>query len=838
MALADVSDTRGAFRVLAGLPPAPPPGCLDAIFDPSRTFLGPVQKQAVKDALLNSTATFKFIVNELPIQQIYALPYDRWEGYGAERNELLNFIRDNAIENVIFLATDIHANLINDVFIDAFAVLNQADINDSISAMRDLYLEKGFYLVDIEPIIHEVDEDVVEVEFKIKENKKVRVQRINIVGNDKVPDRKLKKFMQTKEAGIMPWLSSRGVFNEAMLEMDTALLQQVFLEHGFVDVKVEPATTYLSKDKRFVYATIHVTEGVKYTLGKITIDGDFDESKGLTKEAVQRILEGTSATNMRHRYGRAKRRAARESDEENPPAEPGWDRRRADPFKLDANPPVQSGDDYKHSTLQMVRQQISDLYGEEGYAFANVNPIPTTHPEDAVVDLHFNISKGERMWIGQIDITGNDPTFDKVIRREIRINEGELFSTSKVREAQERLQRTGFFETVAVETPKATEEQTLDMKVDVLSQPTGSFSIGAGFSSIENFIFNAQVQKNNFLGLGYIMAASANVSGMRQMANFNIFDPYFLDSRWTLRIGAYLTQQQYLENEISRGGNLGIGRYLDAKDDQKLELVYSVNESNLVGLAPYKARLFGGELYEQGVSSSGGLVYSLDKRNNRINATKGFMGSLSGILTGGWRANDEEVVSLFGGDFNYYELKANLRTYYPLVKSEALIFKYNVTLGHMGSTDGNIIPWSQRYRMGGITSIRGYDWYSLGPSIRASGYRAGNHVLAWQGSDDPTAADDKLVIGGTRSWVNNFEIEAPIVRQAGISTVVFFDVGNAYGDVWGHGAIDPTDVRSAYGFGIRWFSPMGPLRFEWGFPTNPQEDERKNVFDFSIGSFF
>ena len=724
------------------------------------------------------------------------------------------------------------------IFIDAFAVLNQADINDSISAMRDLYLEKGFYLVDIEPIIHEVDEDVVEVEFKIKENKKVRVQRINIVGNDKVPDRKLKKFMQTKEAGIMPWLSSRGVFNEAMLEMDTALLQQVFLEHGFVDVKVEPATTYLSKDKRFVYATIHVTEGVKYTLGKITIDGDFDESKGLTKEAVQRILEGTSATNMRHRYGRAKRRAARESDEENPPAEPGWDRRRADPFKLDANPPVQSGDDYKHSTLQMVRQQISDLYGEEGYAFANVNPIPTTHPEDAVVDLHFNISKGERMWIGQIDITGNDPTFDKVIRREIRINEGELFSTSKVREAQERLQRTGFFETVAVETPKATEEQTLDMKVDVLSQPTGSFSIGAGFSSIENFMFTAQVQKNNFLGLGYIMAASANVSGMRQMANFNIFDPYFLDSRWTLRIGAYLTQQQYLENEISRGGNLGIGRYLDAKDDQKLELVYSVNESNLVGLAPYKARLFGGELYEQGVSSSGGLVYSLDKRNNRINATKGFMGSLSGTLTGGWRANDEEVVSLFGGDFNYYELKANLRTYYPLVKSEALIFKYNVTLGHMGSTDGNIIPWSQRYRMGGITSIRGYDWYSLGPSIRASGYRAGNHVLAWQGSDDPTAADDKLVIGGTRSWVNNFEIEAPIVRQAGISTVVFFDVGNAYGDVWGHGAIDPTDVRSAYGFGIRRFSPRGPLRFEWGFPVAPYPDERRSVFDFSMGSLF
>ena len=384
-----------------------------------------------------------------------------------------------------------------------------------------------------------------------------------------------------------------------------------------------------------------------------------------------------------------------------------------------------------------------------------------------------------------------------------------------------RLQRTGFFETVAVETPKAAEEQTLDMKVDVLSQPTGSFSIGAGFSSIENFMFTAQVQKNNFLGLGYIMAASANISGMRQQANFNIFDPYFLTC-WTLRIGAYLTQQQYLENEVSRG-NLGIGRYLDAKDDQKLELVYSVNESALVSLAPYKARLFGGELYEQGVSSS--AAWSSTTSGTTASTRPRASWAHYGILTGGWRVNEEETVSLFGGDFNYYELKANLRTYYPLVKSEALIFKYNVTLGHMGSTDGNIIPWSQRYRMGGITSIRGYDWYSLGPSIRASGYRAGNHVLAWQGSDDPTAADDKLVIGGTRSWVNNLEIEAPIVRQAGISTVIFFDAGNAYGDVW------PRRHRShgrPCGLWLRHSMVLshGPAAVRVGFPVNPRSDER------------
>jgi len=722
--------------------------------------------------------------------------------------------------------------------IPPFAVLNQADINDNIARMRDKYLEKGFYLVEIDPIIHELGDDSVELTFKIKENKKVRVQRIDIVGNENVPDRKIKKFMQTKEAGVMPWLSSKGVYNDGLLQADAGVIQQVFLEHGYADVKVEPATTYLSQDKRFVYATIHVTEGIKYKLGRISIEGDFEPEKGLTKEAVRRVLEGTPAKEVRLWYDKAKRKAARESEEPNPPAKDGWDRKRPAFLDLERNKPVKTGDDYKYSTLMVARAQLADLYGEEGYAFANINPIQTTHPEDGIIDLNFTISKGERMWIGRIDITGNDPTFDKVIRREIPINEGELYSTSKINEAKMRLDRTGYFESVALSTPKAKEEQTLDMKVDVTSQPTGSFSIGAGFSSIENFMFTANVQKNNFLGLGYIMAAAAQVSGYRQTANFNIYDPYFLDSRWTLRMGAYLMQEQFVETKVSKGLNFGVGRYLDPRDDHKLELTYSISGTTLPDLAVFKSRLYGGQLYRDGTVSTGGLVYTLDKRNNRIQATKGYLGSLSGTLTGGWRTSDDQVTSIFGGDFNFYQLQANLRTYYPLVKSHALVFKYNVSLGHMGSTDGRIIPWVERYKVGGMTSVRGYDWFSLGPSIRASGYRQGSSHFTWTGSDDPTAADDRLVIGGVRSWVNNFEIEASIVRQAGISTVLFFDAGNAYGDVWGRGPIDPGNLRAAYGFGIRWFSPMGPLRFEWGFPIDPRSDERGVVFDFSMGSMF
>jgi len=722
--------------------------------------------------------------------------------------------------------------------IGAFSVLSQAEINENILRMRNKYLEKGFYLVEIEPQLHEVGEDVVELEFSVTENKKVRVQRIDIVGNSVVPDKKIRRFLQTKQAGIVPWLTNSGVFNEGMLEADTQIVRQVMLEEGYVDVKVEPATTYLSPDKRFIYVTMHVTEGPLYTLGRISIDGQFLPEEGLTKSSVRRIIEGESAKNMRLRYDQAVKKAEKRSGEDGAPAADGWDAPKKGLFAIKPNPPMVTGETFKLTTMQTAMAQIGDMYGDEGYAFTNVVPQTEPHPEDAVVDVRFEISTGDKMWIGQIDISGNDPTFDKVVRREIPINEGELYSTSKINEGRARLNRLGFFEEVNISTPQGRDEKTLDMKVDVTERPTGSFSVGAGFSNLENFVFTANVSKNNFLGLGYIMSAAANVSGKRQQGNVSLFDPYFLDSRWTLRLDAYSISRQFIEDEYQRGGSFAIGRYLDARDDMRLEMIYTIEDTGLTSIDPYKGRLLGGQLYKNGLASSGGLALMVDKRNNRVNATKGVYSSLSSTLTGGWRVDDQEVLSLFGGDFNFYELKANLRAYYPLVKSESLIFKYNGTLGHLGSTDGQIIPYIHRYRAGGINSVRGYDWYSLGPSLRGTGYRQGAQSTYWMGSDDPTAADDRLVIGGTRTWINNFEIESPIVKQAGISTVVFFDAGNAFGDVWGDGPINPLNLRTAYGFGVRWFSPMGPLRFEWGFPINPREDERKVVFDFSMGSLF
>jgi outer membrane protein insertion porin family len=713
------------------------------------------------------------------------------------------------------------------------SIYNPSDVKQCIQSMREKYIEKGYYLVEIDPVVTEAAEDLIDLEFTIKEGRKVLIQNIDITGNEAMPDQKVTRFMQTKKAGLVPWLTSSGTFDEYTLDDDSQVIRSVYLEEGYVDVKVSKPRTFLSLDKKYIQISIDLTEGPQYVLGSIKTTGEFVSEEGLTKEAVRQIIEGDNAKYLQERF-----QDASKGLEEGSTPDSGWEKpkRKWLDFRT-GHPELKTGDTFKLSSLQMAMQEITKLYADQGYAFVNVIPLTEPDPESSVVDITFDIRKGEKVRIGRIDITGNDPTFDKVVRREIPINEGDLYSGSALDESRMRLERLGFFEEINISTPRSSEDDVLDMKVNVSEKPTGSFSVGAGFSNLENFVFTANVSKNNFMGLGYVMSVAANVSSARQQGNLQLFDPYFLDSRWTFRVNGYSISRQFIEDEYQRGGTVAFGRYLDRRDDVRLEFDYTFEDTGLTSIDAYKQRLLGGQLYRNGLTSTGGISLLADKRNNRISATKGIYLVASANLSGGVRVNDEELLQLFGGEFNFYELRMNLRAYQPLDEKQRFIFRYNGTLGHLGSTDGTVIPYIHRYRAGGINSVRGYDWYTLGPYVRAFGYKSSSRS-AFLGSDDPTAADDRLVVGGTETWINNFEIESPIVRQAGISTVFFFDAGNAFGDPWGEGNINVADLRMAYGMGVRWLSPMGPLRFEWGFPVSPYPDERKAVFDFSMGSLF
>lgn len=575
---------------------------------------------------------------------------------------------------------------------------------------------------------------------------------------------------------------------------------------------------YLSPDKRFIFVSYNIVEGERYNFGEVDVTGDFEEAEGLTRDAALQIAGGRAVDEIQEETWR-------EYTGKNDFL-PQFD---FDP----AGPTIEPGETFRYSLIHAVGENIASLYRDQGYAFVNVVPLSEPDPETRTVSITYDISMGEKIRIGRINITGNDPTFDKIVRREIQIDEGDLYRGSLIQASRARLERLGFFDEVNISTPRGEEPDELDLNFQVSEQPTGSFSLGMGYSNLENFVFNANVSKNNFLGLGWAMSLAVNYSRLRQQFNVSFVDPYFLDSRWSFQVNAYSVDRRFGQfqisnglNEFQRGGSVGVGRYLDKRDDVQLRLDYTVEDVGLTNIDPFRKRLLGGDLYRNGITSSLGLSLNLDKRNNRIFATQGVFASVSTTLAGGFRVSDDQVLNLLGGEFNFIENRLNVRYFQPLIKgSDRLVLRVNSTVGQIISTDGRVIPFIHRYRAGGINSLRGFNWFSLGPSIRAVS------------SDDPDRADDRVIVGGTETWVNNIEIEAPVVRQAGIAAVVFFDAGNTFGSPWG-GTGERFELRTAVGAGVRWRSPIGPLRFEYGVPLKPYPDERKSVFDFSIGSFF
>ena len=675
-----------------------------------------------------------------------------------------------------------------------FSILSESKVRSNSRKVEDLYLEKGFFLAQIDTTIKDEGNNEVSVTFDITENKKVLVKEINLVGCENVKPGYIKARLQTKPAGIIPGIGQAGTYRRETLDTDTEIIQYLYSAFGYVDAQVSKPEVFLSADKRWVYVTMYVTEGEQYRVGTVDIDGDLI----FEKEELEKILK------------------------------------------------TKTGEVYNRVQVAEDVQRLVDKYSSEGFAFANVIPLPRQDRERKVIDLVFDVAKGNKIHLEDVVITGNLATWDKVIRREVPMVEGQLFRGGDIERTRRRLERLGYFEEVKITTPRGSEPDTLDLAIDVTEKPTGTFSLGAGFSTTESFVFTANISRANFLGLGYTMSLNANLSlgrnlvergffngeNSQQQISFSIFDPYFLDTRWTASLSLFSVNRTFQVSEFSRGLNVSFGHYLGKNDDAQASLRYALETVGLTSLRESQKRQYGGQLYRSGTKSS--LTASLiwDKRDNRITPTKGFYLTGSAELAGGFGipANEEtgegpKVVNMLGGDFRFLRLQANWRFFYPL-GTPLLVFRWNLSLGYVKSLDGTLVPFTERYRSGGINSIRGFQPLSLGPQVR------------YLVNSDPVHASRSIPVGGTASLVNNLEIEFPVIPPAQVRGVVFFDSGNAFGGLYGDEPFRPENIRLSAGFGIRWRSPMGPLRFEWGFPINRKPGEQGQVFEFTIGSFF
>ncbi|MBQ9817648.1 MAG: outer membrane protein assembly factor BamA [Proteobacteria bacterium] len=647
-------------------------------------------------------------------------------------------------------------------------------INTNAEKIKAHYDEEGYFLAEVNSEIRDREDGDKDVIFHIREYDKVKVKRITILGNEALSDEDIKSHIFTRESSLLGLLSGAGEYKEEEFKRDLQRIAAWYSENGYPDAHVTDSQVQLSEDRSSMYITFRVEEGHYTTVGAVDIAGD---TLG-NDEDIQKLIT------------------------------------------------VEPGQGFKLSQLFDDVKKIQDYYGDKGYAYAQVEPrrLPGSAPD--TLDIAFDIHPGELTYIGKILISGNQKTEDKVIRREILVDEGQLYHGSKVHGSEASVQRTGYFEKVSVTTQAAKAPNTIDILVDVTERSTGQFQIGAGFSSAESFIGTLQVSYDNFLGRGHFMSAQGTISKLRQLFNVQFFDPYFLDSLWRFRISVFNYEYVYTDfTRESYGGNLGFGYPFTR--DLILDLTYTIENVEVsTGSFGSKQRNLG-SILEGGLTSSINATLTWDKRNNRLLPTKGFM------LQGSVDVADEYL----GSDNEFIRFLGRARGYYPIFWD--IILKVNLELGYITNWNApkKDVPIFERFFVGGPNSVRGFERSSLGPK------RSFTTNVA-----DPTSTLTNFQIGGNKEIVFNAEIEIPIIKSMNISGVVFFDMGNAYNedqdlslkiDWFADNEEDYDSVmRSAMGFGFRWMSPMGLLRFEWGFPLSPKKDEDPVVFEFSIGNAF
>lgn len=669
-------------------------------------------------------------------------------------------------------------------------IFDPAKVKRNVEKIHDLYVEKGFYLADVKSEVKVFSPTQIDVYFYVDEHAKVEVRKVQFLGNKHASDSELRGVMATQEGNWLSFLTSAGTYREDAFERDVLLLTAFYYDRGYVTVKIGKPQVEMSADKRFLYISIPIEEGEIYQIGKL----DFKGELLLTRDEMVRGLK------------------------------------------------VKEGDTFNRTKLSNDIIAINDFYKNRGYANVNVTPLTSVDAEKRLVELTFDLQQGKKVYFERINIRGNTKTRDKVIRRELKISEGELFSQGLIDFSKNRVQALGFFEKVELSTKRGSNDERIIVNIEVTERPTGTFQIGAGFSSIENFIGQAQVAQNNLFGRGTTMRLSAQISSLRQLFSVNYIDPYFLDTSLTFAFSGYNQLLYYPNfNRTTRGGDLTwgyqLGDYVRLLGTYKLEWV-SVGQNNsglsIAGFGQVQS-IAGGtlaNLYRKGWTSSVRLWMQYDSRNDRMFPTRGQFHLLSVEVA------DQYLAS----EIDYVRVSGYARFYRPIWGP--FIFRLNAESGLIFSRRAEGVPIYERYFLGGIQSIRGFRLFSLGPRIQIqSALEPGSFLIPFS-------------VGANWQLILNSEIEFLILPAVQIKGVIFFDMGNGYNleakyctsqaataglpDVYNPCVRYPTfqNLRYSVGFGFRWFSPIGPLRFEWGIPLNRQTGEDPIVFEFTIGNFF
>ncbi len=629
------------------------------------------------------------------------------------------------------------------------SILNIFTIKSNIEQLQALYKEKNFHNAKIDFTIENRDNNQADIQFEIEEGQKIKIKEIAFEGNAAFSDKELKKTISTSEKGFFSWITSSGEYNREDLNQDAARLTAHYHINGFIHAKVSDPDVVFKDD--WIYITFKIEEGERFKVGTVDIEGEFF----LPRERLMPDLQ-----------------ISRE------------------PF-------------FNRDTVRQDILWLTDLYADVGFAFAEITPRTREDRENHLVDITYTISKGPKVRFENINISGNTRTRDKVIRRELRINEKELYSGSRLKRSVRNLHRLDFFEDVKVDTVRGSTDDQMDVNIEVIEKATGTFTFGAGYSTTDNFFVTGSISQRNLFGRGQILKLSGQVGGVSDLYNLSFTEPWMFDIPLSGTANLYRTGREFdTYDKTSTGAGLGFSYPI--YDYTRASLSYRYDVTNITDITEDASDNIK-ELEGRNTTSSITPAVTYDSRDRAFNTTEGQNHSLTYTFAG------------IGGDIGFNKIVGKLGWHIPVYKG--LVTFLHGESGYVKERDGYFLPDYEKFYLGGMGSLRGFDF---------------------QGVNIKTINSDGRISeeGGEKYVQFNFELTYPLLKDIGIVGVVFYDTGNVF---TAEESIDLGNLRQSAGYGIRWYSPIGPIRIEGGHILDPIEEfgEDSSVkWEFSMGGAF
>jgi outer membrane protein insertion porin family len=645
---------------------------------------------------------------------------------------------------------------LRDVGFQEGRVFDRSLLDQAEQELKRQYLTRALYGVEVTTTVTPLERNRVAINFNIIEGEAAKIKRINIVGNKAFSEDELLQVMQLRTPGMFTMFSKNDQYSRQKLQGDLESLRSYYLNNGYIEFNIDSTQVSITPDRRDIYITVNITEGEKYQVTEVKFGGDL-----LVPEAELRSLVA-----------------------------------------------ITPGETFSREKLTDSTKAITERLGREGYAFANVNATPEIDKEKRTVKFTFLVDPGRRVYVRRINVNGNSRTRDEVVRREMRQLEGSFFDSQKLQLSKQRIDKTGYFSEVEVETPPVpgTTDQ-VDVNVRVKEKPTGAFLVGVGFSSVDRLILQASVQQANFFGTGTTVGFQIASGTVNKVASFSFTDPYYTVDGVSRGFDFYRRDVNSL--------SLGIGDYRTSTIGTAVRFGVPFTEFDTLffGLgveyvtlsleddSPQRYLSFENQFGSRYTTLIGNSGWVRDTRDSAIWPTKGHL----------QRANLE--TGLPPGDLGYWKATYTHQYFYPATRNLTLVLS-----GEADTADGyggKPLPFFKNYYSGGIGSVRGFRTASLGPRDA-----------------------DGVFLGGNRKLNGSTELLFPVPGNTADRSMrfgVFIDAGQVYAST---DRVDLSQLRAAWGISFAWNSPVGPLKFSIARPFNERPGDALQAFQFTLGSVF